>query len=89
MSDANKPHVLPEGDTRALDACAVVLGWGTPGCPADGGGGHWSPLMVRLISGGADAPNNVCRPYSTATCLFALQVRRGQERVSEALFQLR
>ena len=47
VSDANKPHVLPEGDTRVLDACAVVLGWGTPGCPADGGGGRWSPLMVR------------------------------------------
>ena len=47
VSDANKPYVLPEGDTRALDACATVLGWGTPGCPTDGGGGRWSPLMVR------------------------------------------
>ena len=50
VSDANKPHVLPEGDTRVLDACAAVLGWGTPGCPADGGGGRWSPLMVRHSS---------------------------------------
>ena len=50
VSDANKPHVLPEGDTRVLDACAAVLGWGTPGCPADGGGGRWSPLMVRCTA---------------------------------------
>ena len=47
MSDANKPYVLPEGDTRTLDACAAVLSWGTPGCPADGGGGRQPPLMVR------------------------------------------
>ena len=34
VSDASKPYVLPEGDTRVLDACATALGWGTPGCPA-------------------------------------------------------
>ena len=53
VSDANKPHVLPKGDTRVLDACTTVLSWGTPGCPADGGGGRWSPLMVRHGCGGA------------------------------------
>ena len=47
VSDANKPHVLPEGDARVLDACVTVLSWGTPGKPADGGGGRWSPIMVR------------------------------------------
>ena len=47
VSDSNKTHVLAEGDTRVLDACATVLSWGTPGMPADGGGGRWSPLMVR------------------------------------------
>ena len=49
ISDSNKPHVVPEGDTRVLDACAAVLGWGTPGCTVDGGGGRWSPIMVRRI----------------------------------------
>ena len=53
VSDANKSHVLPEGDTRVLDTCAAVLGWGTPGCPADGGGGRWSPIMVRRGRSGA------------------------------------
>ena len=48
VADSNKTHVLPEGDARALDVCAAVLRWGTPGAPADGGGGAWSPLMARL-----------------------------------------
>ena len=48
VADSNKAHVLPEGDARALDVCAAVLRWGTPGAPADGGGGAWSPLMARL-----------------------------------------
>ena len=30
-----------------LDTCATVLSWGTPGAPVDGGGGRWSPIMVR------------------------------------------
>jgi hypothetical protein len=47
VADSNKAHVLPEGDARALDVCAAVLRWGTPGAPADGGGGAWSPLMAR------------------------------------------
>ena len=40
VSDSNKPHVLAEGGTRVLDACATVLGWGTPGSPVDGGAGR-------------------------------------------------
>ena len=61
VADRNKPYlVAKKGDSRVLDICATVLTWGTPGGPVDGGGGRWSPLMVR----------------------------RGQERCSEALFQL-
>ena len=47
MADSNKPLLVAEGDTRVLDTCATVLSWGTPGGPVDGGGGRWSPLMVR------------------------------------------
>ena len=60
VADSNKPLLVAEGDTRTLDTCATVLGWGTPGGPVDGGGGRWAPLKVR----------------------------QGQERCSEALFQL-
>ena len=38
VADCNKPHLLADGDTRVLDACAAVLTWGTPGGPVDGGG---------------------------------------------------
>ena len=55
VSDANKSHVLPEGDARVLDAFTTVLSWGTPGSPADGGGGRWSPIMVRYIRHAAHA----------------------------------
>ena len=47
VADSNKPLLVAEGDTRALDTCATVLAWGTPGGPVDGGGGRWPPLMVR------------------------------------------
>ena len=47
VADSNKPLLVAEGDTRVLDTCATVLSWGTPGGPVDGGGGRWSPLMVR------------------------------------------
>ena len=47
VADSNKALLVAEGDTRALDTCATVLAWGTPGGPVDGGGGRWPPLMVR------------------------------------------
>ena len=47
VADSNKPLLVAEGDTRMLDTCATVLTWGTPDGPVDGGGGRWSPLMVR------------------------------------------
>ena len=47
VADSNKPLLVAEGDTRVLDTCTTVLSWGTPDGPVDGGGGRWSPLMVR------------------------------------------
>ena len=47
VADSNKSLLVAEGDTRVLDTCSMVLTWGTPGAPVDGGGGRWPPLMVR------------------------------------------
>ena len=79
--------MLVEGDTRVLDACATVLSWGTPGNPVDGGGGRWSPLMVRRDLVRTVALRECAPP--TSTPVRCLQVRRGQENCSETLFQLR
>ena len=87
VSDSNKAHVLGESATRVLDACATVLGWGTPGSPVDGGGGRWSPIMVRRSHICIVALRECAPPTSTPD--RCLQVRRGQEDSSEALFQLR
>ena len=94
VSDANKLHMLAEGDTRVLDACATVLGWGTPGSPVDGGGGSWPPLMVCSSRHARCAAQGTCHgAHVVLLCgsMFLVwpQVRRGKEYCSEVLFQLR
>ena len=79
--------MLAKGGTQVLDACATVLSWGTPGNPVDGGGGRWSPLMVRRGLARTVTLRECAPP--TLTPDRCLQVRRGQEDCSEALFQLR
>ena len=105
VADSNKAHVLPEGDARALDVCAAVLRWGTPGAPADGGGGAWSPLMarrprpeharnkMRQQAGGRSACGGASpdlpQPALVPVLLRWGQVRQSKERCAETLFQLR